>query len=179
VVNGICNGGAKNTKNLILVAAASWVFFYTFLYSEDKSNECASWQVSQIYFGVVPPTRYIHIHSQRSYVFSSYILLFFPSSWAKITDKRDRNPIHGKSVLREKGEVNILQLFGRMCVLTPPLHVLEPFATNAACAWNENNNNVIIIIHLYKIVISTQVVMFPCCMYGTQIKTVNINVCYV
>jgi len=68
-------GGAKNTENLILVAAASRVFF-TFSYGEDKSNECASWQVSQIYFGAAPLIQYIHIHLQRCCVFFLYPFIF-------------------------------------------------------------------------------------------------------
>lgn len=75
------NGGAKNTKNSISVAAASRDFFFTFSYGENKSNECcASWQDGQIYFGSVPPpTQHNTIHDAYTIArkFFSFVFIYF------------------------------------------------------------------------------------------------------
>lgn len=105
------DGGAKNTENSISAAtAASRVFFFfTFSYGENKSNECCeSWQVSQIYFGAVPPpTQYNIIRTRRTLArkfFSSYPFIFpFVSGQNNLQTRR--NPIHGQSPFceRERG----------------------------------------------------------------------------
>ena len=100
-------------------------FFFTFSYGENKSNECcASWQVSQIYFGAVPPPPptqhniihlYVHVVHYSEEVFFSCIH-FFPFVSGQNNLQTRRNPIHGQSPFcaRKRGsKIYSLHLFGR------------------------------------------------------------------